>query len=108
MATKVEPTDLYLTTMANGDVWAVPIMAIARSRAEHYKDEYDGSLERSLAEDTLPCFTEDAYEVTDWAANNMNWSDAESQAFLYRKAGVAVEDWEESWTNGDHDIVKGS
>lgn len=106
MPFKVEPTDLYLTVMANGDVWAVPVIVIAKNRAENYKDEFGGSLERSLAEDTLPLFADDDSEVYDWARNNMNWSDVVDQAKLYKKAKRAPEDWEESWCNGRVDIVK--
>lgn len=101
-----ENTDLYLTTMANGDVWSVPVMVIARNRAENYKDEYDDDIERSLAEDTWPLFTHTPAEIYDWAQNNMDWSDVADKAFIYRQATKPAEDWEESWCNGKHDVVK--
>lgn len=99
-------TDLYLTTMANGEIWAVPVMVIARDRAKNYKDEFGDSVERSLAEDTLPLFAECPAEIFDWAQNNMNWSDVVSEAWLYGAEPQKQADCEESWTNGHHDIVK--
>lgn len=101
-----EPTDLYLTVMANWDVWAVPVMVIAKNRAENYKDEFGGDIDCSLAEDTLPYFARVDAEVYDWAQNNMDWSDVSPHAFLYQKAEKTWEDWEESWCSGRHDIVK--
>ena len=53
--------------MPDGSVWAVPVMLIARNRAEHYKGEFGGDIERSLAEDTVPLFSESDYEIRDWA-----------------------------------------
>ena len=61
--------------MQDGSVWAVPVDVIARNRAEHYAKEFDGDVERSLAEDTIPLFDADNYEIEDWASNNMLWSD---------------------------------
>ena len=66
----------YMTCqMQDGSVWAVPVDVIARNRAEHYAKEFDGDVERSLAEDTIPLFDADNYEIEDWASNNMLWSD---------------------------------
>lgn len=61
--------------LRDGSEWAVPVDVIARSRAAHYADEHDGNIEDSLKFDTLPLFKASSYEVEDWAANNMNWSD---------------------------------
>lgn len=61
--------------MPDGSKWGVPVAMIARNRAEFYASEFDGDIERSLAEDTIPLFEENDYQIHDWAANNMNWSD---------------------------------
>ena len=61
-------------------VYDVPLDVIARDRAEHYASEFDGDIERSLAEDTIPLFDEDGFEAEDWAANNMDWRDVKEHA----------------------------
>ena len=65
----------YYIIMPDRSVWAVPVEVIARDRADHYKEEFDGDIERSLNEDTYPLFENNDYEVADWASNNMNWDD---------------------------------
>lgn len=47
--------------MRDGSIWAVPVSVIARDRAKHYASEFDGDIERSLAEDTLPLFKDSDY-----------------------------------------------
>lgn len=89
-------------TQSDGSVWAVPIEVIARSRATHYAHEFDGDIERSMREDTMPLFDSDAYEVEDWAANNMNWSDVKAVAFqLSPPQGI---DFQEGWLNGEKEV----
>ena len=91
-------------TMEDGSEWDVPVDIIARDRAEHYADEFDGDVERSLAEDTLPLFAEEPYEVQDWASNNMNWDDVAHRAVCYRKAPPP--DFQEGWVNGEKRVVE--
>ncbi|MET3929519.1 hypothetical protein ABIE51_001406 [Lysobacter sp. OAE881] len=86
----------------NGTTWAVPVEIIARSRATHYAHEFDGDVERSMAEDTMPLFDSDDYEVEDWAANNMNWSDVAEHAF--RLSGPGQPDMQEAWINGPKEV----
>lgn len=47
---------LMTVEMPDGSKWGVPVEMIARSRAAYYANEFDGDVERSLAEDTLPLF----------------------------------------------------
>lgn len=68
-------------TFPSGQVYQVPTDVIARDRAENYKDEFGGDVERSLEEDTKPLFAED-YNVADWAENNMSWDDLAPHARL--------------------------
>lgn len=84
--------------MPNNDVYGVPVDVIARNRAAFYAYEFDGDVERSLREDTLPLFEGDAYEVTDWAKNNMNWSDVKHAAFKIESWHI---DFQRGWTHGD-------
>lgn len=98
-------TAQYVVTMDDGSTWHVPVMAIARNRADNYKDEFDNDIERSLNEDTLPLFAESEYEIYDWAQNNMNWSDVADQAVKVGETPKPKIDWEECWVNGEKEIV---
>lgn len=89
--------------MPDGSKWGVPVEMIARNRAEHYASEFGGDVERSLAEDTIPLFESDDYEVEDWASNNMNWSDVAAQA---KKLQDAPEpDFQKAWVNGEKAVI---
>ncbi|MEB6632763.1 hypothetical protein [Kluyvera cryocrescens] len=88
-------------TMPDNSVWAVPVQLIATNRAEYYAKEFGGDIQRSLAEDTLPLFRADDYEIEDWAANNMNWRDVQHAARCVTLGGV---DYDEGWTNGDKNV----
>ena len=77
----------YFTVELNdGSIWGVPVEMIARNRAAYYADEFDGDVEASLKEDTLPLFEEDDYQIEDWAVNNMNWSDFDGHQFKLKEA----------------------
>ncbi len=91
-------------TMGDGSKWDVPVEVIARNRAEHYKREYGHDVERSLKEDTLPFFARDAWEIEDWAANNMNWEDVRNHAERVTKPREP--DYQEGWCNGEKKIVE--
>lgn len=94
---------MLMVDMPDGSKWGVPVDLIARNRAAHYAHEFDGDIERSLAEDTIPLFDDDEYEVEDWAANNMNWKDVEAHA---RKLQDAQTDFQEGWVNGDKAVIE--
>ncbi|MEW6560392.1 MAG: hypothetical protein AB1412_09370 [Pseudomonadota bacterium] len=57
-----------------------------------------------MVEDTMPLFEQDHYEVEDWAANNMNWSDVESQAKKLQDAPAP--DFQDGWMNGAKAVVE--
>jgi hypothetical protein len=52
--------------MPDSSVWAVPVQLIATNRAEYYAKEFGGDIQRSLAEDTLPLFRTDDFEIEEW------------------------------------------
>lgn len=91
-----------IITMPDHSKWSVPIERIARNRAAHYAHEFDGDVEKSLAEDTVPLFESDNFEIEDWAANNMNWSDVQAHAQLH-EAGECH--FQEGWVNGEKEVV---
>ncbi|MBN6492740.1 hypothetical protein JZM31_06675 [Acinetobacter pittii] len=93
-----------IISMPDGLDYGVPIEVIARNRAEHYADEFNGDITLSLIEDTLPLFASDSYEIRDWASNNMNFSDVKEQTIVLKKK-VAKEDFEDAWCNGEWKVV---
>ncbi|WP_422923068.1 hypothetical protein [Singulisphaera sp. PoT] len=92
-------------TFSDNTVWDVPIEVIARSRAEHYADEFGNDVERSYREDSLPLLEASDSEVYEWASNNMNWSDMKAAAIQQPSLPVAV-DYEEEWANCDTEVVE--
>lgn len=93
----------YLSvTQSDGSKWGVPVDLIARNRAAHYAHEFDGDVEKSLAEDTGPLFEHDSYSVEDWAANNMNWSDFDGHQV--KLADAPPLDFQEAWINGEKEV----
>lgn len=90
----------YMTiTLPGGEVWGVPVDMIARDRAGHYATEFDGDIERSLKEDTLPLFADDEYEIEDWAVNNMNWSDFDGHQIKISDGGE--HDFQGAWMDAE-------
>lgn len=90
--------------MGDGSKWDVPVSIIARNRAEHYAEEFDGDVEKSLKEDTLPLFEECEYEIEEWAGDNMNWEDVEAHAEQVSKPCPA--DLEDGWINGEKEVIE--
>lgn len=91
-------------SMPDGSRWSVPVEIIARDRAAYYAPrEFDGDIERSLTEDTIPLFESDDYEIKDWAANNMNWKDVKAHAVCVK--APSPPDFQEGWINGDKEVV---
>ncbi len=89
----------YMTVeMPDGSKWGVPVEMIARNRAAHYAKEFDGDIDRSLTEDTIPLFESDDFEIEDWAVNNMNWSDFNGHQV--RIVEAQEPDFQEAWMNG--------
>ncbi|WP_422928638.1 hypothetical protein [Singulisphaera sp. PoT] len=91
-------------TFSDNTVWDVPIEVIARSRAEHYADEFGNDVERSYREDSLPLLEASDSEVYEWAINNMNWSDMKAAA-IQQPSKPLVVDYEEEWTSCDTKVV---
>lgn len=89
----------YMTVeMPDGSKWGVPVEMIARNRAAHYASEFDGDVERSLADDTIPMFESSSYEIEDWAANQMDWSDFDGHQV--KLADAPAPDFQEAWMSG--------
>lgn len=100
-------TKVLEVEMPDGSVWGVPVDVIARNRAAHYAGEFDGDIEKSLVEDTLPLFAEDDYEIEDWAVNNMNWTDVAAHAIRLRDAApMTPDDFQDGWVTGEKSVCE--
>jgi hypothetical protein len=94
---------LLAIEQSDGSWWGVPVELIARHRASHYASEFGGDVERSLREGTLPLFEIDSYEIEDWAANQMDWSDFDGHQVKIHEAPPP--DFRAAWMNGDKKVV---
>jgi hypothetical protein len=101
---QIKTAELHIE-MPDGSTWAVPVAAVAKNRAEHYKDEFGDDLERSLNEDTWPLFTKHRGEIAEWASNNMNWSDVAKEAHKVYEPESRSVDFQEGWMNGNKRVV---
>jgi len=90
--------------MPDGSKWGVPVEMIARHRATQYAHEFDGDVERSLIEDTLPLFESDDYAIKDWASNNMDWDYFVGHQF--RLSYEQPPDFQGAWVNGKKEVVE--
>lgn len=90
--------------MPDNLTYAVPIEFIARNRAEYYANkEFDGDITKSLIEDTLPLFESSDHEITDWAVNNLNWSDVADVAIAMKKK-ADKQDFQKAWLSNEMKI----
>jgi len=94
---------LLIIKMPDGSKWGVNVNEIALNRAQNYADEFDNSVERSLKEDTLALFKECPEEISDWAANNMNWDEFKNH---YLIEGPPEVDFQEGWMSGEKEVME--
>jgi hypothetical protein len=85
--------------MEDGSEWAVRVADIAAYRANYYAKKNRLPYPECLVK-TMTLF-EDDFEIEDWAANNMNWTDVEDVAQCIQFAQV---DMQEGWCNGEKSI----
>ena len=90
---------LMTVKMPDGSKWGVPVEMIARNRAAHYASEFNGDIECSLAEDTLPLFEQSDYAIEDWAKNEMNWSDFDGHQV--KVSDAPPPDFQDAWMSGE-------
>ena len=92
-----------LIEMPDSMTYGVPLEMIARSRAEHYKSEFNNDVIARLVEDTIPLFESNDYEIHDWAANNMNWKDVKNHTIVLKRK-TSDDEFQEQWVNGEYKI----
>ena len=89
-------------TFNGGETYDVPLMVVARDRADWEADDHGGSAERALAEYVVPLFLANPGEAIEWAACDMNWSDLAPHAV---RVAPAVPDYEDEWPDSLKRIV---
>ena len=86
-----------LIEMPDFSVWRVPVQVIAGARTDYYAERWGEDREKVKAETEL-LFTENEFEIEDWAANSMDWDEVKAHA-VQVKAGEV--DYQEGWINGN-------
>lgn len=86
-------------TMPDGSIWQIPASFIADQRAQYYAAQegpqvYEEEFNHALRDDD---------EITDWAANNMNWEDVQAQAS--RIAEPSPPDYAAEWLEAELEVV---
>ena len=89
--------------MPDGTAWRVPALLVAEDRARYYR-EVDGD-EAAFGEEVREVLADD-YLLTDWARNNLNWSEVVAQAVKVDRP-IPPADYEAGWVNGRMRVVEG-
>lgn len=93
--------DQYIeTSMPDGAIYQTPVEYIAKHRAKHYADQFEGDEIQSLIEDTLPYFAEHHSKIAVWATQNISWIEikAHSRKISPEPDLDAMNDaWKTSW-----------
>jgi len=105
----IEPTDKHLVIdMPDGSRWAVPAHVIAHNRADYYATGAYGGEPGSdgynkVYQEEFVYTIGDHGELTEWAANQMNWDDVKDRA-LRCVINPKPADYQEGWMNGEKRI----
>jgi len=98
-------------TFSNGETYDILAEDIARQRAEYYvdRDIACGDVEekdrKKALQKEIDFALEDAYEIDDWASNNMNWKDVKDQAVLV-DTPIPKINYEREWSNIDKEVIE--
>jgi hypothetical protein len=99
-----------IITFSDGSRWAIPAEIIAKQRAAWYAlhdiggtitPENEAEYER-IEQEEIEHALRDDYEITDWASNNMNWSDVEKHAARISEPKPA--DYASEYSNAEKDV----
>lgn len=82
----------------------IPVIVIANNRAAHFVSEFD-NIRHSLAQDTIPLFLDDRFEIENWAKNNMDWCEVKQFATFQETDTKVNNDYSsEVWSNGEVEL----
>ena len=91
----------YVIKLSDGSKWAIPVSVIAEHRANFFSDEFNGDVEKSLAEDTVPFFKSDFSNIHNWAIENMEWEQVRGYARCVCYPNL---NWNEEWVNAEYEL----
>ena len=91
----------YVIKLSDGSKWAVPVSVIAQNRAEFFSDNFNGDVEKSLIEDTVPLFKSDFSNIYKWAVEKMKWEQVRGYA---RCVSYPNLNWDKEWINAEYEI----
>ena len=84
-----------ILTSPDGAKWRIPVTEIINHRVKMYGDT------NYALKETVELFSSDDYEIEDWAANNMNWSDVKDSAVKFVSPEL---DMQTVWCEGEMSI----
>jgi len=92
-----------IVTFENGKRYEIDASIIAKHRADYFAKKHpeEGPYQTVFRKEYKFALSDD-YELTDWASNNMNWSDVQAHA----KELPPIEGEGLDWTNADKEIVR--
>ncbi len=93
-----------IVEMSDKTQWAIPAMLIAKNRADYIIGDVRKGLGeyQNIHEEEVAYAMSDEYEITDWAANNMDWKDVCSQA-IQLKAMPSI-NYHKDWINAPKSV----
>lgn len=87
-------------TMENGEVWDVPAIIIAESRAKYYaKTDRDTTFQEEV-----DYAMEDEYACSKWAQGDMNWSEIKSHAI--KRESAEKPDYQHLYCNAETEFAE--
>ena len=96
-----EKLEMWLQVqMPDGSWWEVPAKVVADNRASYYAAKEEPGHRTGIYEEEFEFTLKDEYELEDWAANNMNWSEVAKYARRADERTPEV-DFQEGWINGE-------
>lgn len=102
----------FRITFSDRTVWEVPAEVIACHRAHYYAqrdaERGEGDYESNFADEKRYALSQN-YELKDWAANNMDWSDVKDEA-RRTDFGQSLPDhvaYQRQWVNAPVEIITG-
>lgn len=96
-----------MVDMPDGTSWSIPVQVIAEHRARLYSNRIDPERGyRETLEWTLELFGEDDFEITDWAANNMDWDDVEKHATKIEKQNEPPPNYVSGWYEAEKTVIE--
>ncbi len=94
--------------MKNGEGWDIELSHIAKDRAQYYA-RHDTEVDKTqdyqkVFNDEFDLTMNDESLATEWASNNMNWSDVHMHAVKVQHIHEDF-DYQDGWINGKKEVI---